>query len=299
MIAKGVRGWPSQLQPWPPALTVVVAIALVAAVPPVLIPAARGFVALCERYPALTRLTFHMAPLPLTLLLSLGVLALLSSGGAVGVGFLATLRCNRWLRSQAAPMPARLARLVANLGLAGQVTYLETPETVACCFGLAQPRIAVSAGLLDRLDDDELAAVLGHERHHLRRRDPLRLLVVDAIAALGVILPVASFLCRRWETRIELAADRAALAVAPRGALAGALLAALGPGLARSPGVAGLSATESRIAHLAGRPTLPAVPVGAVAVSLGVVVAVVLGMARLTASASLVPMGCPLCPPLA
>ena len=162
--------------------------------------------------------------------------------------------------------------------------------------GLLQPRVMVTAGLIDRLDDTELAAVLAHERHHLRRRDPLRLLLLNALAGAMFMFPVAAILRQRWKARIELAADRAAVAVAPRGALASALLAVLASRSTRLPGVAGLSVTEARIAHLAGNPALPPIPLPAAMVSLGLVAVIVLGAVSLGASTALVEMLCPFCP---
>ena len=57
--------------------------------------------------------------------------------------------------------------------------------------------------------------MLLHERHHLRRRDPLRYLVLHALSAGLFMLPLALVLQRWAETRMELAADRAALAASP------------------------------------------------------------------------------------
>lgn len=300
MLTPWIRSWPSRPRPWRPALSVALMVALVAVVPALLVPVAHGYAALCERYPIFALLTNHTPPLPLALILSLGFLALVNGGASASVGFLATLRFTHRLRRRADPIPARLGCIGADLGLDGRLTFLVAPEPMACCYGLLQPRIAVTAGLIDRLDDAELAAVLGHERHHLRRRDPLRIFILDAIAAAGFILPVTPILRWRWEARIELAADRAALAIAPPGALAGALLAALGSVPARQPGVAGLTATEARIAHLAGRqPVFPPFPLEAIIVSLGIAVVIVLGLIGLTASSDLVPMVCPLCPRLA
>lgn len=299
MLTRHVRASGFHWQPWLPAVVIGLLITVVVAEPAPLVPIARAYAALCERYPILAVVTNHTPPLPLALILSLGFLGLVIAVASAAVGFLATLRCNRRLRRRAGPIPTRLWRIGVDLGLAGRLTFLVAPEPMACCYGLLQPRIAVTAGLIDRLDDAEIAAVLGHERYHLRRRDPLRLLVLDAIAAAGFILPVTPILRRRWEARIELAADRAALAIAPRGALAGALLAALGPMPARQTGVAGLTATEARIAHLAGQPALLPFPRGAVVVSLGIATVIVLGLIGLTASSDLVQMVCPLCPWLA
>jgi Zn-dependent protease with chaperone function len=281
--------------PWFPPLIVGAAVAFVMASPPALVPVAQAYAALCARYPMLALLTNHTPALPMALLLSLAVLALLVGGWTGVTGFLATIRYNRHLRRCAAPLPTRLARLGSDLGLVSQVSYLAAAEPMACCYGLLQPRIALTAGLVERLDDTELAAVLLHEGEHLRRRDPLRYLLLETLTAAAFMLPLAAALRERAAARIELAADRVALTIVPRGALAGALLASVVPAQS-PPGIAGLTATEARIAHLAGRTALPAIPARAVLASLGMTAIVVLAAIDLAAAAEVIRMTCPFCP---
>ena len=78
---------------------------------------------------------------------------------------------------------------------------------LAFCSGLLRPRVFVSEGTLERLGEDELAAVVEHEAHHAARRDPLRILIARAIGdaySLGA-------LGRREQALSELAADDAAV----------------------------------------------------------------------------------------
>jgi Zn-dependent protease with chaperone function len=281
---------------WTPALGLAGLVALLAAEPGPLIPLARVYRDLCARQPALAVLTGHLPPLPLALLALLAALALLQGAQAGLTGGAATVRYNRQLRRQAVPLPPRLTALGARLGLSGRLTYLADPAVFACCYGLRRPRVAVTVGLLAALGDAELVAVLAHERHHLRRRDPLRYLLLDIVTSTACMAPIAAILRQRAEIALEVAADRAALAVAPRGALAGALLAALRPTSPRLPGVAGLTPTEARIAHLAGQPLMPAIPGWIVAVSLVLPLVTLLATIHLAAIADLVRMACPLCP---
>lgn len=290
LLARAQRG-----RTWGAALaTGVVAVSL-AVDPTPLLPVARGYRALCDRYPPLVLLTFHAPPLPLVLLLLLAGIGLLAGTWAGGTGLVRTHRTNQRLRHGAMPLPQNLARAGAELGIADRITYLAWAEPVVCCYGFVRPCIAVTAGLVARLDDEELRAVLAHERHHLRHRDPIRYLILHAAAAAAFMLPVTPALRRRQEARIELAADRSALVVAPRGALAGAMLAVLNVTPVPMPGTAGLSATEARIAHLSGRALMPEVPPRLVAATIGLLVIVVLTTASLAASADLVTMACPLC----
>lgn len=207
---------------------------------------------------------------------------------------LATLRFNRVLRHSGMVVPHRIACIAEEMGLTPWLTYVSWPEPMACCYGLFQPRIAITSGLAERLDDEELIAVLGHEGMHLRQRDPLRYLVADALTAAAFMFPLAPYLRERWKTRSELAADQAALVVASRGALAGALLAVIRPAQL-PPGIAGLSATEARIAQLSGQSALPPLPAWALVVSLGLAAGVLLAFFDLGSVADMGRLMCPYC----
>ena len=278
-----------------PAVAVGMVMVLLAAYPAPLLPLARAYQAVCERYPFLSLLTFHAPAAPVALLLSLAGFGIVAGAGAGLAAFLQTHRINMRLRRSATTMPPRLARLAADLGIADRVTYVAWAHPTACCFGFLRPQIAITASLLTRLDDIEVTAVLAHERQHLRRRDPLRYLALHAVSAGAFMVPLMVALRERQEARMELAADRAALAVAPRGALAGALLAVLNTPRLPAAGVAGLTATEARITHLSGRVILPAIPRRLVVSSLGLAIVFVTTLVYLAVSAHLVDMVCEFC----
>jgi len=277
------------------ALAVGLVIALLMVNPAPLLPIARAYRELCEQYPPLALLTFHASPVLLAFLLGLAGLITFVGVGAAVTGLVRTHRFNQRLRRGAMPMPPQLVRIGTNLSIADQLSYQAWAEPAACCYGFLRPRIAITAGLLTQLDDEELTAVIAHERQHLRCRDPLRFLVLHTLTAAAFMFPVVSALQRRHEARIELAADRASLTVAPRGALAGALLAVLNGPRTSVPGAAGLTATESRIAQLSGRAALPEIPVRLVIASLGLTAVIALAAVDLAASADLVEMICEFC----
>ena len=112
--------------------------------------------------------------------------------------------------------------------LAGRpdVRVVRDPVPQAFCAGLVRPRIYVSSGALALLSPAEREAVLGHEGHHARRRDPLRLLVARSLGDGLFFLPAVGRLAERYAALAELAADEAAVETARgRQALASALLA--------------------------------------------------------------------------
>ena len=95
----------------------------------------------------------------------------------------------------------------------------------AFCQGLLRPRIYVSSGALSTLGPAELAALLAHEHHHARRRDPLRLAVARVLGRALFFLPALPRLLERYSDEAELAADEAAARDGHLAALATALLA--------------------------------------------------------------------------
>jgi Zn-dependent protease with chaperone function len=96
----------------------------------------------------------------------------------------------------------------------------------AFCAGLLRPQVYVSTGAVTLLDDDALNAVLAHERHHVRRRDPLRLAVGRVLAQALFFVPGLGDLVAQQQALAELGADETAVnaAQANRSALARAML---------------------------------------------------------------------------
>jgi Zn-dependent protease with chaperone function len=175
-----------------------------------------------------------------------GVLTLL-----LGIFVFATL--GRGMRSATRQLRAT-RRFTRALGPAGvelpggeRVFVSGAPE--AFCVGLLHPRVYVSEGLLATLDDEELAAVLAHEAHHARRRDPLRLFLGRTLAAGLFFLPVLGRLGEQHARLVELDADRAAVrsSAGNPGPLASALLRF---DEHPSPVVVGIAA--ERVDHLLG-----------------------------------------------
>lgn len=117
------------------------------------------------------------------------------------------------------PLPASVAAPALQLGIQADLDVVDHPVPAAFCHGLLRPRICLTVGLLDLLDADELLAVLLHERHHMRRRDPVRLFLVRALLAGIGFLPGAQIIYDRYLAVSELAADEAASAM-PGGRLA-------------------------------------------------------------------------------
>jgi Zn-dependent protease with chaperone function len=167
----------------------------------------------------------------------------------------ASRRLRRLARDSGRPLPPTMRSAVATLGLAGRVQAIAAAEPFAVAVGLVRPRILVSDQLAVALGPAELTAVLAHERCHLQRKDPARLLATRLLAAYGWYLPATRWLAGRFALNRELAADRAALAQADRGELAGALLklASLPPCpavAAASPASDPAESLEARIAQL-------------------------------------------------
>jgi Zn-dependent protease with chaperone function len=102
---------------------------------------------------------------------------------------------------------------------------LEDARPLAFCAGLLRPRVYVSTGTLELLDERALAAVLAHERHHARNRDPLRLACGRAFAAGMLLVPTVRRLVQRQHELAEISADDAARDEGvERAALASAML---------------------------------------------------------------------------
>jgi len=147
-------------------------------------------------------------------------------------------------------LPERLTAAMERTG-AGRVRCISERVPIAFCAGVMTPEIVVSEGLSERLDDNELDAVLLHEREHLREREPVVRAASEAAALVLFFCPLARWWSRRRIERAELRADQAAVReVGPRPVAAA--LCTLGSALPSQAAFAG--AAELRVAQLLGDP---------------------------------------------
>jgi Zn-dependent protease with chaperone function len=166
---------------------------------------------------------------------------------SVGVSFLTVRSAVR--RARASRRFLQTLRVVERRHDGGTTTVVfEDGAALAFCAGLLRPRVYVSTGTLEVLSQDELAAVLAHERHHAAQRDPLRLFVAGVISDGLFFAPALRRLADRYGDLAELAADRAAVRAhdGDAAALASALLAFE----EADPAVVGIA--PERVDHLLG-----------------------------------------------
>jgi Zn-dependent protease with chaperone function len=136
---------------------------------------------------------------------------------------------------------------------------VDYPAAAAYCVPGLRSAIVISAGTLDLLDSAELAAVLAHERAHLRARHDLVLL---PFSALGRAFPRARLACQAHATvalLVEMLADDQALRQRPARELATALLrvGTSGADLAPSGALAAASTADAEVTARVARLLAP------------------------------------------
>jgi Zn-dependent protease with chaperone function len=173
-------------------------------------------------------------------------------------------------------------RRLEPVGRKACATVIADTRPLAFCTGLRRPRVFVSIGTLELLDEPQLMAVLAHERHHQRRRDPLRLFAVRALSDALFFLPLLRRLAERYSALIEVAADDAAVRASggDPAPLASALLE-----FDASAGSAVVGIDPARVDHLCGESTGWQLPLAVMAWS-GLVLAGIIVAALRAAEAS-------------
>jgi Zn-dependent protease with chaperone function len=179
-----------------------------------------------------------------------GAGALLLLLGALGVLVIGLML--RSIRRQRHAYRSFAAQLVAGETLESdpRVNLIADPQPQAFCAGYLRPAVYVSRRTVELLSEAELEAVLAHEHHHRRVRDPLRLASGRILSEALFFVPALRTLCERYAELAELSADRAAvMASGTEAPLASALLVfdQSGP-----PGASGIS--PERVDSLLGQP---------------------------------------------
>jgi Zn-dependent protease with chaperone function len=130
---------------------------------------------------------------------------------------------------------------------------VDYPVAAAYCLPGLRSAIVISAGTLRLLDDDELAAVLAHERAHLRERHDLVLLPFIALLRAFRWASVARQANRAVGLLVEMHADDRALRHRSARELATALLRVGAAGGGRAPAGTLAAADPDRDGEVAAR----------------------------------------------
>jgi Zn-dependent protease with chaperone function len=134
---------------------------------------------------------------------------------------------------------------------------LEVAEPLAYCLPGVRSRVVVSEGTLNNLTNDEVAAILTHERAHLRARHDLVLEAFTAVHAAFPRLVRSSNALGAVQLLVELLADDAAVRAAGRTPLARALVACASGRAPSGALAAGGPSTVVRVRRLSGRGNSP------------------------------------------
>ena len=162
------------------------------------------------------RVTYPTANAAAVVVLALAAAGLIVAARALSSATRELTASRRFTRGLAARHPGRLKGAL----------LLDDEHPLAFCAGLFRPQVYITKGAVAILDEQALEAVLMHERHHARRRDPLRLAASRVLGHAIFFLPGLRTLSDTHETLAELSADETAIGAAEdnRAALARAML---------------------------------------------------------------------------
>ena len=137
---------------------------------------------------------------------------------------------------------------------ASGLRILDVKQPLAYCLPGVRSRVVVSEGTLKTLSDSEIAAILTHERAHLRARHDLVLEMFTAVHAAFPRFVRSANALNAVRLLIELLADDAAVRAAGPTPLARALVACAAGRTPSGALAAGGPSTVLRVRRLGGRP---------------------------------------------
>lgn len=114
------------------------------------------------------------------------------------------LRGNRALQNT-------VSSLTKNLGLENMVILVNSNEKFAFCLGVRSPKIYISTGLIAKLSEKEIEAVLRHEQYHLENHDTFIMIIASAVRAMFPFFPVLGDLIKKYRIEREIKADKFAI----------------------------------------------------------------------------------------
>jgi Zn-dependent protease with chaperone function len=215
----------------------------------------------------------HSIPL---ILISLVIMVLL-------VGFLTlwiqALKTRTYLRKhleKIISIPFNKIAMIEELGLKDKVSIVKNKGKFSFCYGLIQPKVCLSTGLLRSLSTDELEAVLLHEYYHIENHDPAKIILSKTASIMFFFIPILKDFQNFYALSKEIAADKLVVSNGHRQPLLSVLSKLLVGGSPKFSGVAALASVddlEKRVLYLTGnqiktafRPSLLSISLSALVV---------------------------------
>jgi len=85
------------------------------------------------------------------------------------------------------------------------------PAPLAITMGFIQPKIVLSTGLINLLNEDELSAVISHEMYHKENRDPLTIFLMSLCSSTMWYIPILKWFNQKYRIIKEILADEYAI----------------------------------------------------------------------------------------
>jgi len=110
----------------------------------------------------------------------------------------------RWVSSR------RVEKLAAQMAAGKDQSHLliaRSDHDFSFTVGVREGFVVVSRGLVDRLTDEQLRALLAHEQAHVERKDNMWHLIVELAGTLALPMPLGFLSAQRWRAAAEADCD--------------------------------------------------------------------------------------------
>ncbi len=101
----------------------------------------------------------------------------------------------------------KLDKMLIKLKIFENTLLVKDNTPFAFCFGIRHPKIYISTAMLKITTQNELKAILLHEKHHLQKKDTFTMLLASIAQSLFPFFPFISDLLLNFKIEKELQAD--------------------------------------------------------------------------------------------